>query len=667
MDQDERKVITKTILLKKYQYYLALLNEQIELQKRYPQYILGIHDYQNKEDQLQITYNCSENAKSLSKVEFRTKEEKIRMFHQLFEIAEFLKQNNILHNNIKKNNLIIDDNKLYLTDFGYIAGQLGVNMFRNELNFIQTLNKDQKKQVIPYLTKELVQILDNNDKEYRKEKLNQRDPQEIMRYDQHVLTCLMVEIFSPLDWEVYELVILKSFSFKQKLMDIKKHNSDFPNYAILIIEQILQSMFVKEDLSISKFPKPLEPILRKIKKQRLKNVHNQQIVQDYLQNKDFEFDLGLLYCFKINELEQTKSELQESNKEFDCQLTKEISRILEIPQKIKDQQFLIDDFIVLPLDDKLFCLVYLDNYLEDFRLSNERDHSKQKNELLYNYTLKLQLIQFYDEINDKPKEQFKVNQAFQKYYRSHLQIHPQTFQQNQILKEYINIHLKVVLTQFDIDEDERINKDTIVVKQRGKNDEKIIYINIVNEGKIKEMIVHEVHDNHIVEKSKHLKVLKFNRHIVFRVIKQFQIRQSQVELIDYSKKIKYKGEYNFNEDSRDIIFEGQGIREILEQDKQFLQIGDVYKVEGTFHNNVLEGDQITTFYYHFDNNKRTFSQGKYKNGQLSGKHEHFLVNQINKSVKTNYHCSSCFCSPLISCYSWCAWCPCFFSYYLQIS
>ncbi|CAK72503.1 unnamed protein product (macronuclear) [Paramecium tetraurelia] len=383
MDQSQRFVLVKAILPQKDMHYVSLINEQLKLQKKYPQYILAINGYDFFEDKtlLQITYNCSKYAKSLTEVQFKTQEEKFRIFDQLIEIAEFLEKNKILHNNIKKNNLIIDHNKLYLTDFGYIAGQPDLNIFRNKLNFIN-LNLNQKKQIYPYLTKGLMEAIITYNERQLKQKLEKREPIEIMQYDQHVLTSLMVEIFSPLEWNNCDLSYLKDFSFSQKIGYIKINNLDLQDYAIVIIEQILNFRFQKENQLTLEFPRRLEPMLKKIDKQRVLNNKNLELVEDYFKNKDFEFDLGLLYCFTTCKLLELETQVEQSGKEFDCKLRKEISRILAILNMIDNQIFQKKDFEKLEsLDDKLFCLAYLDEQFETFEISKNRDQTQENREI----------------------------------------------------------------------------------------------------------------------------------------------------------------------------------------------------------------------------------------------------------------------------------------------
>ncbi|CAD8099787.1 unnamed protein product [Paramecium primaurelia] len=440
--------------------YEKLLDEQINLcqDEENRKYILGIDDYQynKKQNKFKINYNfngitqnISQEAKSLSQVQLNTLEEKLNIFDQLLELAKFLKKKKIIHNNIQKNNLILYKNKLYLTDFGYLQGQQKSNMFMDQKNFVRTLNKDQQRQIYPYQSQQLLEILDMYylQNEELMQKLEQRKQEGIQENDQHVLTVLMFEIFYHYDKDqIYDLKNSLSLSKKAnrnyQLKWMIDQNPDVQDYLLIIIQQILKKRFIINNELSENFPKSLSGCIFQIDRKRLINIDNLQLVQEYFENKIQQFDQESLYCFTYKELQQLQGQIQNSQNQFEQDLKQEIEKIQKLYDNIDKKQFNMENFKQLELEEKFICLVYLDQKIDDFDFVKNQDQSQEVKKLLDYYNLKQELKEFYTQINKKQQQDFKFNVSIMKQYM--IQFEPLPQQINQSLSQsQLNTHYKI--------------------------------------------------------------------------------------------------------------------------------------------------------------------------------------------------------------------------------
>ncbi|CAD8099749.1 unnamed protein product [Paramecium primaurelia] len=446
MKNDFQEIIQDKV--KDQKNYEKLLDEQIILCKdeENRKYILGIDNYQYNEEQNKfiIKYNINGNtdniiqeAKSLSQVQLNTLEEKLNIFDQLLELAEFLKKKRILHNNIKKNNLILYQNKLYLTDFGYLQKQQQSNMFIDQKNFVRTLNKDQQRQIYPYQSQQLLEILNAYylQNEELMEQFEQRQQEHIQNNDQHVLTVLMFEIFYHYEKDYkYDLQnslnLSKKANRKNQLKWMKEKNSDVQDYILIIIQQILKKRFIIDNQLSENFPKSLSGCIFQIDRESLINIDNQKLVQEYFENKIQQFDQESLYCFTYKELQQLQGQIQNSQNQFEQDLKQEIEKIQKLYDNIDNKQLNKENFKQLELEEQFICLVYLDQKIVEFDINQNQDQSQEVKKLLDYYTLKQELKEFYVEINDKQQKDFKFNDSFFKQYRIYIEPLPQQINQS---------------------------------------------------------------------------------------------------------------------------------------------------------------------------------------------------------------------------------------------
>ncbi|CAD8195131.1 unnamed protein product [Paramecium pentaurelia] len=430
--------------------YEQLLDEQITLcqDEENCKYIFRIDNYRYDEKQnkfiinynfKEITQNISQEAKSLSQVQLKTLEEKLNIFDQLLELAEFLKKKKIIHNNIKKNNLILYNNKLYLTDFGYLQEQDESNIFMDQKNFVRTLNQDQQRQIYPYQSYELLEILNKYylQNEELMEKLEQRTQKDIQVNDQHVLTVMMFEIFYYFD-KNYQYNLQNSLKCSKKavrknqLQWMKERNQDVQDYILIIIQQILKKRFIIDNELLENFPKSLSGCIFQIDREKLINIDNQKLVQEYFENKILEFDQELLYCFTYKELQQLQGQIQNPQNQFEQDLKQEIEKIQKLYDNIDNKQLNKENFQQLELEKQFICLVYLDQKIDEFDFVKNQDQSQEVKKLLDYYNLKQELKEFYTQINKK-QQNFKFNRQIK--IKSRIQSEPPPQQINQSLQQ----------------------------------------------------------------------------------------------------------------------------------------------------------------------------------------------------------------------------------------
>ncbi|CAD8195169.1 unnamed protein product [Paramecium pentaurelia] len=363
--------------------------------------------------------------------------------------------------------------------------------------------------------------------------------------------------------------------------------------------------------------------------QYLIDKENQNIVQEYFEHKILEFDQQFLYYFTYQELQKLLNQIQKQQDQFEKDLKQAIEKIMENYDKIDKNNFNKENFKDLSSDEQFICLVYLDQKINEFDNIQNQDQSQEAKKLLDYYNLKQELKEFYDEVNNKQQKDFKFNNPIKIKYG------------NQFLYEYINqITFRLQSDKFLV---QQVDLNNMILNIPNQEQQQIEFKQIKQEKNTFQFIIHKFFLQNDLYYCKYLEVKEQKRNFEpkvitnFNLIKEYRFEEykSKVRLIDHKKNFKYFGEYQLDEQG-EIKFNGLGTKEILEKDKEMLETGQVFKVEGKFQNNQLNGIS-KTFYYHYDENKITFSIGEYKDGQMSGKHIHHPVNDEKIIIKTTYH------------------------------
>ncbi|CAD8118479.1 unnamed protein product [Paramecium sonneborni] len=390
-----------------------LINLQNDYAKKYPNKVLGIKNISEslKDKLIIVTYDCDQKSIPLSKrIKYSTSRQKFRLFKKLLEILFFLKHNNILHRNLKPNNIIMYNENLYLTDFGYQKN----NPYIDIVNFIDKKSDYQHtRNLYPYLSQELVNLINNNvTSGHILQNLKVRDESSVKLQDQYAIGVMMLEIFSPFEGKEN----LQKIEVCKKLLEnrndqIKKIalDPDFPKEGVVFIKQTISDILENKQLSERELEKQFNQIESlitdyQINKQELMIQDNSIKVDEILNKLIVEFDLNLLYYFSQQQLNNIdKNEQFQQNEK----LKKEISRLINLYEYIQNlnkiEQSQIEYFTGLKKEDLFISLVHLDQNIENLIKDNNQE------ELIKKIEIKQKLMKFYKQINNTDKSEFLFN------------------------------------------------------------------------------------------------------------------------------------------------------------------------------------------------------------------------------------------------------------------
>ncbi|CAD8124104.1 unnamed protein product [Paramecium sonneborni] len=699
-EENEKEQMEKLI---QYQKGLAEKKEN----QQYQQYILRIdsYNYEEKEKQYKIISQVEKKKKAQSLLQYFKENKKSNLasryniFDNLLQIAEFLKNQNIPHNNIIPSNLVLVGDKLYLTDFGFLQNEKQEPvLFQDQLNFMQNLNQEEKRQIYPYLNTDLLQIVREEDDQKKREKLKSRKVENVKQQDQYALTIIMLELFYPLD------------DFKNLPIDIltleQPKIPNLTNEAWKIIKDLIDKRLKNEPYSLEKLINEEQIPQYIINKDNLIKEDIQKYSQQCLEENAI-FDKSILYLYNLEELRHKQNQIKKQDEKDFENLKEEIKKLQEDLKKIND----IDKHSEIKKDDlnnfdpsennlseknleiKLCQLLQLDYEIKVLNEINQPQNSICNTlKLVSFYELKRQLKDVYDKFEKLKQEDFSFNQkvpvkqqpdCLEYLYTFKIKQNSEEISQcflnllpNQEFKQYFERHktqyfLKDTSFPLQVFQKKKKNQTNNIEKNQTnrieKNQTNRIYIGQFNsQQQFKGQVIDKIEverknnenfpfnqrrkqllqnkrtlvkhyfdiqidnvsqENETIKSSDDKKKscileLEFQEFLAFKVIKKYKglIAENMYQdggiLIDYEKNVIFNGNWNsgeFTDGSLSVI------------DIDLLELNSPIKIIGNFKNWLPDGQNITTY---FKNKKEEhISIGDYKNGIMTGSHEHYLINK----------------------------------------
>ncbi|CAK64441.1 unnamed protein product (macronuclear) [Paramecium tetraurelia] len=681
------QLLIRIKLKRKCQKELAQLQE--ERGKKYGNYVLGIQTIRDnqKTKTFTVTYGCDKSAIPLSNIRFSSPKHKIQIFKHLYLIYGFLNKEQMLHRNLKPNNIILYNRQLLLTDFGFKLG----NWMIDKINFLDKIDSIQQDNMYPYLSPEIVNILvSQNSFGHKRDALKNRHQLSVKKQDQFAIAIMMLEVFIPL--KDRKLATAKE---RQEQINDMNLSDDFSNEDEKFIKATILSLIYYKDFNENDFQNTLKVINEieqqsenyKINKQELMTQEYDEQVKKVLANKDTQFNLKLLYHFNIKNLIDCQSI---ANNQENKELIEEITRFQLLYSQIDDlsldtteehiNQFTNEDLFIL--------LVYLDEKIENLQDSqNKLPHLIMSEEEQRYRNLKQSLKKQYQRLNSLSKNQFTFNKILEKEEikvnrnsvenNSHLNtddiqhgvvIHqPIEYEQDQCFTPIYQIDdqsskqnlLETVRSTFNNSTLQIYFEINKCLQQRQKK--AWIYMHIdhpnviyfgekkdnVFEGEVMQfqevkkikMISHYVHVKiqldswniqDIEKKSSIYYYIENRTPQKFQKVKEYsgQIKNGKNDgegkEKDFIENMVYIGQW------RDGQMFNQGIKQLINTD-QILQNAP-YKWEGNFEKNKLHGQNIKTYLLNY-NNKEVWLEGSYQDGQKSGLHVCYMKRGINQQVQ----------------------------------
>ncbi|CAD8211277.1 unnamed protein product [Paramecium octaurelia] len=259
----------------------------------------------NGNQQFDVIYNCQEQFQSLRQILERgvKKQDKIEYFFKLLELANDLKQQKMIHFNIKPSNVILYKDRFYLIDFGFLKDKPADLIIC--INYIQIKEHDdeQKRNLYPYLNDQFLKYIKENNGV--KETLQNMSKGDIENNDRYALGVMMFELFVPLK-NIYQNFEIETCANQRKIQLGKIYDDQEVNENIIIeqIKNIIQDILFKYELpsdneviklkkNFLEYQKGLQP------EEKLKRQYSQNLSLDFKEESE------------INELIQSDITLQE--------------------------------------------------------------------------------------------------------------------------------------------------------------------------------------------------------------------------------------------------------------------------------------------------------------------------------------------------------------------
>ncbi|CAD8125044.1 unnamed protein product [Paramecium sonneborni] len=406
--------------------------EQLEIslkqfQKYYP-CLLEIIKYTTQQQSsgsspLYVQYKCNSKSNSLLNIlkQKLSKEDKRNFFFQLLELAQIHKNLTIVHKNMKPSNIIWDDNKFYLIDFGYMKDSKEDIQLTLRKNYIDPINQDQMRNLYPYLSNSFIAQLHNakGDKIKIEKIVKLRILEDIQKEDRYALGIMMLELFGNFE-KFYQKCDLNSCyqqSFKREeqikvILHDQNNIQDFGTQIIDKISEIIKNIIFNDEIP-EKFQQLKIDVEEQFKKTKIseeskrkiesaeESMRNNQNIQESIRNNQ-----------NIQESAKNAEESMKNNQNSKYQNTEESFRA--------NLSFADDQLINLIEKEQKTILNHKMNQEENQYIKNliENECYEFDENLLY-YLDKEELINYLSKIGDsypKLKQKAKHVQALYRRY-----------------------------------------------------------------------------------------------------------------------------------------------------------------------------------------------------------------------------------------------------------
>ncbi|CAD8125053.1 unnamed protein product [Paramecium sonneborni] len=281
------------------------LEGKLKRYKKYQTCLVEIEQYTTQQKSsgsspLYVQYKCNSKSNSLLNIlkQKLSKEDKINYFFQLLELAQIHKYLTIVHKNMKPSNIIWDDNKFYLIDFGYMD-DYNQEIFTCRKNYIDPINQDQMRNLYPYLSNSFIAELHNakGDKNKIQQIVEAKTYKIIQKEDRYALGIMMLELFGNFE-KFYQKCDLhscyqQSFKREEQIKVILHDQNNIQDFGTQIIDKI--SEIIKNIIFNDEIPEKFQQLKIDVEeyfKEQEKFFTEESFRQTIINNLSFQEDQG---------------------------------------------------------------------------------------------------------------------------------------------------------------------------------------------------------------------------------------------------------------------------------------------------------------------------------------------------------------------------------------